>query len=89
MLEENLRRKLPFQCIRKFNSTFCTVPAQELFQYALKIQNENKISVQSSIYYNPNKFRNQNFNPPALLTTSPEMTEIILSYLTAQFIHRV
>lgn len=55
------------------NSTTYSVQflLKKIFQYALKIQNENKISVQSSILYNPNKFRNQNFNPPALLTTSP------------------
>lgn len=32
---------------------------KKLFQYALKTQKENKISVQSSIFYNPNEFRNQ------------------------------
>lgn len=71
------------------NSTTFSVQflLKKLFQYALKIQNENKISVQSSIFYNPNEFRDQNFNPPALLTTSPEMIEIILSYLIVQSIH--
>lgn len=65
------------QCICKFNNILCTVPAlKKLFQYALKKKkNENKIPVQSSIFYNTDKFRNQNFSLPATLAAGIEQVK--------------